>query len=110
MSKKNKDILEEAKKEGTTLYDFVITQKVDAFVSAYLPVNNPRADTQYFDETKLRQFFKAYPCTLGDPLTIYLSLLEQEGFYMKVSTMNEPAIFVTEREVGDAIGLLEDTV
>lgn len=33
--KKNQDILEDAKEAGTSLYDFVITQKVDAFVAAY---------------------------------------------------------------------------
>lgn len=104
--KKNKDILEEAKAEGTTLYDFVITQKVDAFCAAYQPVDREALATQRFDETRLRTFFKAYPCTLGDPLTIYLSLLEQEGFYMKVSTMNEPVILATERAVqSEMLGL-----
>ena len=98
MSKKNKDILEEAKKEGTTLYDFVITQKVDAFVSAYLPVNNPRADTQYFDETKLRQFFKAYVCGLGDPLALYVEDLKMAGFQMQVSLgTGEPCIFAIRK-------------
>lgn len=95
--KKNQDILEDAKEAGTSLYDFVITQKVDAFVAAYQPVDRESLATQRFDETRLRIFFKAYPCTLGDPLTIYLSLLEGEGFYMKVSTMNEPVILATER-------------
>ena len=37
--KKNQDILEDAKEAGTSLYDFVITQKVDAFVAAYQPVD-----------------------------------------------------------------------
>ena len=65
--KKNQDILEDAKEAGTSLYDFVITQKVDAFVAAYQPVDRESLATQRFDD------------------------------FMKVSTMNEPVILATER-------------
>ena len=47
--KKNQDILEDAKEAGTSLYDFVITQKVDAFVAAYQPVDRESLATQRFD-------------------------------------------------------------
>lgn len=101
MSKKRKkDVYDEAEREGTTLADFVIPQKVTAFIDAYQPVEHQRMATVVFDEAKLRQFFKAYPCSLGDPLTIYLTRLEMEGFRMMVSDMNEPVIFVTEKRVG----------
>ena len=62
MSKKKKDIYEEAEKEGTKLEDYVIPQKIDAFCEAYQPVEQERMATQIFDETRLRTFFKAYPC------------------------------------------------
>nr|WP_288282213.1 hypothetical protein [uncultured Prevotella sp.] len=100
MGHKKKDVFEEAKEEGASLEDFVIPQKIDAFVDAFQPVEGESAATLFFDETKLRTFFKAYPTKLGDPLTIYLSRLEDKGFVMKVGMMNEPAIFVTERAVG----------
>lgn len=97
---KKRDPLEGASEQGTTIEDFVIPQKVEAFCEAYQQVEHERLATQIFDETKLRTFFKAYPCSLGDPLTVYLKRLENHGYKMQVSTMNEPAIFVTEKRVG----------
>ncbi len=100
MARKKIDPMDEVEVQKATLEDFVIPQKVDAFCEAFQPVEQERLSTQQFDETRLRTFFKAYPCTLGDPLTIYLDRLEQKGFKMRVSLMNEPAIFVTEKAVG----------
>lgn len=103
---KKKDPLEGASEQGTTLADFVIEQKITAFEEAYQPCEVEKLASKWFDETKLRTFFKAYPCSLGDPLTIYLDRLHDKGFRMKVGAMEEPVIFVTEREVGNT-GLLE---
>lgn len=106
MSKK-KDPLEGAEEMGTTLEDFVIEQKITAFTNAYECCEVEKFATKVFDETKLRAFFKAYPCSLGDPLTIYLNRLEAAGFVMRVSMMEEPAIFVMEKAVG-GMALLEE--
>ena len=103
---KKKDPLEGASEQGTTLADFVIEQKITAFEEAYQPCEVEKLASKWFDDTKLRTFFKAYPCSLGDPLTIYLDRLQDKGFRMKVGAMEEPVIFVTEREVGNT-GLLE---
>lgn len=102
---KKKDPLEGASEQGTTLADFVLEQKITAFVEAYQPCDEKVA-SKWFDETKLRTFFKAYPCTLGDPLTIYLNRLEDKGFKMKVGAMEEPVIYVTERDIAP-MGLLD---
>lgn len=108
MRRKKKDVYEEAQKEGTTLEDYIIPQKIDAFVEAFQPVEQQKLATKTFDETALRVFFKAYVTTLGDPLVIYLARLEEKGFKMTVSiSANEPAILVTERAVGGT-GLLEN--
>jgi hypothetical protein len=104
---KKKDVYEEAEREGTTIEDYIIPQKVQAFIDAYEPVEQQKFATTIFDETKLRAFFKAYITTLGDPLVVYLTRLEDAGFKMQVSTQNEPAIFVTEKAVG-GFSMLEE--
>lgn len=101
---KKKDPLEGAEEQGTKLEDFVIEQKISAFINTYQPCS-AALSTKTFNETALRTFFKAYPCTLGDPLTIYLNMLEQEGYVMGVDYMDEPAIFVCEKAT--EVGLLE---
>ena len=58
--KKKKDVYEEAEREGTTIEDYIIPQKVQAFIDAYEPVAQQKFATTIFDETKLRAFFKAY--------------------------------------------------
>lgn len=93
---KKKDPLEGAEEQGTKLEDYVIEQKITAFIKTYQPCSASLA-TKTFTETNLRTFFKAYPCSLGDPLTIYLDRLEEAGFSMSVDLMDEPAIFVCEK-------------
>lgn len=104
MFKRKKEDIEEQEKQGTTLEDFVVPQKVRAFSEAYEGVDDERMATDIFDDARLRQFFKAYPNSMGDPLTIYLDRLEDNGFRLQVSATGEPAIFVTEKPKS---GLLE---
>lgn len=93
---KKKDPYEGAEEHGTTLMDFIIPEKVRAFADAYNPCADEKMATKWFDDARLRAFFKAYVCSLGDPLNIYLEMLEPYGFRMKVGAMDEPVIFVTE--------------
>lgn len=102
MSKKKKDPYEEAKEQGTTLESFVIYQRISAFTTAYQPCEEERA-TNIFNEAKLRDLFKAWPCSLGDPLGIYLEQLETSGFKLTISSSGEMVIFTTEKMVGSKI-------
>lgn len=99
MAKKKQDAYEEAKEQGTTLDAFVIPQRVKAFAETYQPCQEKIA-TETFDETRLRNFFKAWPTGLGDPLSIYLGMLESYQFRLTVGRTGDLAIFVTERIVG----------
>ena len=79
MAKKNKknrdemtDIMPD--NEGTSLEDFIVPQKITAFTNAYEPCQ-PYEATDKFDDARLREFFKAYVCTCGDPLSVYLDRL-----------------------------------
>lgn len=103
MTKKKKDIYEEAEQQGTTLEDFLLPQKLTAFVEAYQPVASERMATQMFNEGRLRSFFNAQICTLGDPLRLYLAALEAHGFRMEVHTTGEPVILCTEKRVGGGL-------
>lgn len=109
MAKKKTDTYEEAKEQGTSLDAFVIPQRIRAFADAYEPCQE-RLATESFDETRLRNFFKAWPTSLGDPLTLYLDALECHGFKLQVGRSGELSIFVVEKMVGDAIrDLLPDS-
>ena len=80
------------------LSDYVIEEKVSAFVRAYRPCGEFDAGCEAFDEARLREFFKATVCGLGDPLKIYLDDLKMAGFRMDVSiATGELAIFVTQK-------------
>lgn len=94
---RKKDPLEGASEQGVTIEDFIIPQKIRAFSEAYQNVEEERFATLIFDEKRLRDFFKAFPCSLGDPLKGYLERLETLGFRMQVCTAGEPAIFVIEK-------------
>ena len=76
------------------LRDYVIEEKVSAFVRHYEPCDEFDPDREYFDESRLRDFFKATVCGLGDPLKLYIDDLKMAGFRMDVSELTgEPCIF-----------------
>lgn len=93
--------------DSVSLEDFVIPQKVDAFLRAFESCPVDDEESEQFDETRLRTFFKAYPCKLGDPLTIYLSKLEKAGFTMEVGVSGEPSIFVKTKVRATATSLID---
>lgn len=77
------------------LRDFVVPDKVQAFIEAYVPADELDADAEMLDDGRLREVFKAYVCALGDPLKLYLQDLKKAGFQMRISmATGEPAIFV----------------
>lgn len=80
------------------LSDYVIPEKVSAFVRAYMPCNEFDAGCESFDEARLRVFFKATICGMGDPLKLYIEDLKMAGFRMDVSiTTGEPTIFAIRK-------------
>ena len=80
------------------LEDYVIKEKVSAFRRCYEPCNEFDANCEQFDEAKLRDFFKATVCGLGDPLKIYIEDLKYAGFQMEVSiATGEPSIFARKK-------------
>lgn len=103
MAKKNKknrdemtDIMPD--NEGTSLEDFIVPQKITAFTNAYEPCQ-PYEATEKFDDARLREFFKAYVCTCGDPLSVYLDRLANldPPFVMTVAITGEPALHVRRK-------------
>ena len=88
---------QQAQGEAVTINDFIVPQKVDAFCQAYAPCDYEDETTETFTDARLREFFKAWLCPIGDPLTAYLEMLSVNGFSMKVSITGEPAIFVRAR-------------
>ena len=89
---------EDQNQEKVSLEDFVIPQKVEAFVEHYRPSEKQTQTCEVFNDAHLREFFKAVPLPgLGDPLMIYLKWLADAGFKMHVSLTGEPAIFAEEK-------------
>lgn len=84
---------------GVTLEDFIVPAKLDAFIGHYAPAEKESTCDEVFTDAKLRQFFKAWPCSLGDPLSVYMERLRIAGFTMGVSIGGEPALFVNQKEL-----------
>ena len=84
--------------EKISLRDFIIPSKVQAFCQAYRPAKREKQTTYVFTDERLRQFFKAYVCGLGDPLKLYIEDLKMAGFVMTVDmATGEPCILADPR-------------
>ena len=92
-----RDNTEMQEQAGTKLEDYIVPAKIDAFVRHYKPCDSEEMAEEVFTDARLREFFKAWPCGLGDPLAIYMARLDHEGYQMDVSITGEPALFVVER-------------
>lgn len=90
----------DAQGEAAHLSDFMVPEKVRAFVHDYEPCDEFDPGAERFDDARLREYFKAYVCGLGDPLTLYLEDLKMasEPFRMVTSlATDEPAIFARRK-------------
>ena len=80
------------------LEDYVIKEKVSAFVRHYVPCCEYDEGYETLDESQLRDFFKATVCGLGDPLRLYIDDLKMAGFTLEVSdATGQLAMFVRRR-------------
>lgn len=82
---------------GVTIMDFVAPQKVEAFCRGYSPTMTETFSTEVFNESRLREYFKADVCSVGDPLVVYLQMLDAAGYKMTTSITGEPVILVNEK-------------
>lgn len=84
--------------EATKLSDFIIEEKVQAFVQGYQPCDEFDDGAVGFDDADLRTLLKAYVCPLGDPLKLYIEHLKLAGFRMTVSVATgQLTMFATRR-------------
>jgi len=82
----------------TTIADFYLPQKIQAFHEAYNAAEEETLQSETFTEARLREFFKAYVLPgVGDPLQLYLDALAAHGYHMSVTMAGEPAIIVEPR-------------
>lgn len=79
------------------LINFYISEKADSFIDKYEPCNERDPMCVRFTESKLRSYFKAYVCTNGDPMKLYMLKLKIAGFNMSVSITGDPVMFVKEK-------------
>ena len=76
-----------------SIEDFIIQEKIDAFLETYTPADVMTLQTEEFDDARLREYFKAYAFALGDPLKVYLRTLALHGFTMHTSlTTGQPVL------------------
>ena len=86
--------------DKVSLSDFYIPEKVSAFVQSYVPCNEGDPGYEQFDDSRLREVFKAYVCGLGDPLALYIEDLKMASppFRMQISLVTgEPCIFARRK-------------
>lgn len=99
MQRKKQQAMDPQQEEnrGVTIDAFVSKQKVSAFCRSYELAPYESQDTITFNESRLREYFKADVCSVGDPLVQYLELLEAAGYIMTTSIAGEPAIIVRDK-------------
>lgn len=92
------ELMPEVEVEKVSLRDFIVPAKVSAFVKGYVPCSEGDDGYEMFDDARLRELFKAYVCSLGDPLSLYIDDLKMAGFQMVCSIVTgEPCIFARKR-------------
>ena len=92
------ELMPEVEVEKVSLRDFIVSAKVSAFVRGYVPCREGDPGYEQFDDARLREVFKAYVCSLGDPLKLYVEDLQMFGFQMACSMVTgEPCIFARRR-------------
>ena len=91
-----------------TIEDFVSTHKVVAFCQTYTPCDVEGDDVEVFNDARLRKYFQAYPRNIGDPLNVYLDMLQRNHFEMQTSVQGEPAIFVRRKPQAHEQVLLDE--
>ena len=94
--------------QKVSIEDFVSNHKVVAFCSTYVPSDVEGPGVEVFNDAALRKYFQAYPRNIGDPLNVYLDILERNKFVMRTSLQGEPAIFVRRKTQAHEQALLED--
>lgn len=80
-----------------TVEDFIVPAKIRAFVEEYAPAQTEAEAEEVMGDAALRTFFQAYPMAIGDPLSIYIDALEQNGFLLRVTSNNEPALLLRHK-------------
>ena len=92
------ELMPEVEVEKVSLRDFIVPAKVSAFVHGYAPCSEGDDGYEQFDDARLREVFKAYVCSLGDPLALYIEDLQMAGFQMACSMVTgEPCIFARRK-------------
>lgn len=99
-----KDTDEQSK---VSIEDFVSTHKVIAFCNTYAPSDVEGDGVEVFNDARLRKYFQAYPRNIGDPLNVYLDMLERNKFEMRTSIQGEPAIFCKRKTQAHERALLD---
>lgn len=87
------DLVDNDEQAEVTLQDFVIPAKIEAFNNQYEPQNHWTDSCEVFNDARLREYFKAIVCPLGDPLSLYLQELGYKGFHMQNDESGEPVIY-----------------
>ena len=92
------ELMPEVEVAKVSLRDFIVPAKVTAFVNGYVPCREGDDGYEQFDDARLREVFKAYVCSLGDPLALYIEDLQMAGFRMECSMVTgEPCIFARRK-------------
>lgn len=98
----------EEQESKVSIEDFVSKHKVEAFCLSFIPSETESLATKVFNDADLRKYFQAFPRNIGDPLNVYLDMLEQKGYRMRTSIHGEPALFVRERHQSEFSPILDE--
>lgn len=91
------------------LINFYMEDKAAEFIDKYTPCNEQDPLMIRFTDSRLRSYFKAYVCTNGDPMKIYMLRLRLAGFHFSTDITGELVLIVKERifQKGNSSWMLE---
>lgn len=95
--KSRQPMKQEQDQPRVSLEDYIVPAKIRAFVEEYTPAATEAEAEEVMGDAALRTFFQAYPLGIGDPLTLYIDALERNGYQLRVTSSNEPALLLRHK-------------
>lgn len=82
-----------------SLINFYVSNRATAFIEHYQPCDENDLGAERISEIKLRSLLKAYVCSVGDPLKLYMLQLKMAGYSFSIDITGEEVMYVKPRSV-----------
>lgn len=81
------------------LINFYVSNRATAFIEHYQPCDENDLGAERISEIRLRSLLKAYVCSVGDPLKLYMLQLKMAGYSFSIDITGEEVMYVKPRSL-----------